>query len=235
MTVQYQTAADMAIILGYGGADESVVAGLNNLQIPGLERSTVQVQEFRNSFDRKFAGGASTTPITYSGNLVTGDTDGQTALLNYCKANTKFTDCRLYLNYITSNLDSDFVTVDTANDTSSAFQVTKHSPGAADVNGVIPFSGEMVLNGRYALFDTHYTASTIAAVDSNPDTFTDSASGFVTAGFIAGQTIIVESGDANDGVQAIIATVVAGTITLTAAGSLTAVAAGSAVTIHAGF
>lgn len=233
MTVQYQVAADMAIILKYGDADQSVVAGLNTLQGPGLSRSEIEVQEFRNDFSRKFAGGASTQTITYGGNFVIGNDKGQTQLLTYCKNNTKFTDCRIYLNYITSNLDSDFWAPDTAQDSSTGLQVLTHTPGNADINGVIPFEGSMVLNGQYALFDTHYTADTIAFVDSNPDTITDSASGFVTAGFVSGQTLIVEGTSSNDGIY-IINTVVAGTITLTAAGSLSAEGAGSDFTLHGG-
>jgi hypothetical protein len=235
MAIQYQTAADMAIILKYGTADEAVVAGLNTLHIPGLERGIVQVQEFRNDFDRKFAGGASTTAITYGGNLVTGDTKGQEQLKEYCKNNTKFTDCRIYLNYETSNLDSDFVTVDLANDESTAFQVTKHMPGEADVNGVIPFSGEMVLNGQYAGFIVHKTAAFALVAGNGTDiasTITDSGNGFVSAGFAAGQTLIIEGSTANDG-QYIITQVAVGTITL-GIGDLTAQSSGTAFTLHGG-
>lgn len=233
MTINYQFAADMAIILKYGDADQSVVAGLNQLTLPGLQRDAVQVFEFRNDYDRKFPGAAQTTPIAYAGNYVSGDTKGLDQLRTYCKNNTKFTDCRLYWNYVTSNLDSDFTTCDTANDSASGFYVTRHTPGSADVNGVIPFSGEMVLAGKYAEFSVHYTADTIAFVDSDPDTITDSASGFVTAGFVAGQTLIVEGTISNDGIY-IIDTVAAGTITLTAAGELAAESAGSDFTLHAG-
>jgi hypothetical protein len=71
------------------------------------------------------------------------------------------------------------------------------------------------------------TGTTIAFVDSDPDTITDSGSAFVTSGFAAGMTIIVtgagESG--NNTTFNAIATVAAGTITLASIAELTAEAA----------
>lgn len=76
------------------------------------------------------------------------------------------------------------------------------------------------------------TAATIAFVNSDPDTITDSGNGFVTAGFQAGDVIAVINSSSNDGIYTI-ATVVAGTITLVATDSLTAEALGANVTIAA--
>lgn len=76
------------------------------------------------------------------------------------------------------------------------------------------------------------TATTIAFVNSNPDTITDSGNGFVTAGFQAGQTITVSGSTSNNNTFTI-ASVVAGTITLVAGDSLTAESAGATVTIAA--
>jgi len=76
------------------------------------------------------------------------------------------------------------------------------------------------------------TATTIAFVNSNPDTITDSGSGFVTAGFQAGQTITVTGSVSNNNTFTI-ASVAAGTITLVAGDSLTAESAGATVTINA--
>lgn len=73
--------------------------------------------------------------------------------------------------------------------------------------------------------------TTIAFVNSNPDTITDSASGFLTAGFEPGQIIIVTTtSGTNDGVYTI-ASVAAGTITLIAADSLTTENAATAGTV----
>lgn len=78
----------------------------------------------------------------------------------------------------------------------------------------------------------NYTASTIAFVDSNPDTITDSANGFVTAGFTAGMKLQVYNSSSNDGVNHLtIATVSAGTITLSSSDAVTAEAAGSSISL----
>lgn len=74
------------------------------------------------------------------------------------------------------------------------------------------------------------TATTIAFVDSNPDTITDSGNGFVTAGFRAGQTIVV-TGSASNNSSFTLVTVAAGTLTLDAADALVVEAAGATVTI----
>lgn len=76
------------------------------------------------------------------------------------------------------------------------------------------------------------TATTISFSDADPDTIADSGSGFVTAGFRAGQTITVSGSTSNDGTYTI-ASVVAGTITLDSGDSLTTESAGDSVTITA--
>ena len=76
------------------------------------------------------------------------------------------------------------------------------------------------------------TGTVYAAVDSNPDTITSSSNNFVTAGFKAGMTIQVSgSSEAANNTTHVIASVAAGTLTLTSASSLTADGAGDSWTI----
>lgn len=82
---------------------------------------------------------------------------------------------------------------------------------------------------KYDAVVTTYTASTIAFVDSNPDTITDSANGL--GSFRVGDIVIVSGSASNDG-QYTIATVAAGTITLKSYDSLTAELAGASVTLR---
>jgi len=226
MTVSYQLGRDAAIVLKYGGVDQAVVKGLNKLGLPGLERSVVEIEEFRNDLSRQFAGGGKLGVLTYSGNLVTGDTKGQDQLKTYWLSGEKITDCRAYLNLV------DFLTVDLANDSLSAFQVTKVSPGEADKNGVFPYTGEMCLNGRPAIFTAHQTATNIAIVAGSSAADTITGTGFVDAGFEAGQTLIIEGSAADDG-QYLIASVTATLITLTT-DTVTGETAGSSITLHGG-
>jgi hypothetical protein len=81
-------------------------------------------------------------------------------------------------------------------------------------------------------------AGTIAAVDSNPDTLTDSGSGFVTAGF-ANDDVVYISGFTGAGATANLnfatiaaAGLAAGTLTFVTADALTADAAGETVTVQ---
>ena len=78
----------------------------------------------------------------------------------------------------------------------------------------------------------NYTAATIAFVNSNPDTITDSANGFVTAGFAKGQTITVSGSASNNGTY-LVTTVAAGTLTLASKETLVVEGAGASVTIKA--
>jgi len=71
---------------------------------------------------------------------------------------------------------------------------------------------------------------TIAFADTNPDTLTDSDSGFLTAGFAIGQTFEVSGSASNDG-NYLIAGVTAGTITLDAGDALVAESAGASVSL----
>ena len=93
-----------------------------------------------------------------------------------------------------------------------------------------------------AFFDTYFFKAansatitddtTLAFNDNgaNPDTITDSGSGFVTAGFIANQNINVINSASNDDTYTI-DTVVAGTITLVTGDSLTNEGTGSGATV----
>lgn len=83
--------------------------------------------------------------------------------------------------------------------------------------------------GKIAEVNGFIVANTIAFVDSNPDTITDSGSGLLTAGFVPGDEIHVEGTSNNDtnGSPYTIASVVAGTITLDAGDSLTAEGSGT--------
>jgi len=74
------------------------------------------------------------------------------------------------------------------------------------------------------------TDDTIAFLDSNPDTITDSESRFADGGFIAGQNVTVVDSTSNDGTY-LVASVITSTIVLDAGESLTAESAGAYLTI----
>jgi hypothetical protein len=88
-----------------------------------------------------------------------------------------------------------------------------------------------ICNPGYELDEYIYlNGITFAFNNVDPDTITDSDSGFVDAGFEAGHDILVEGSESNDGEYSL-ATVAAGTLTLISGDELTTEAAGENVTI----
>ena len=234
MAVNYLQAVDAAIVLDYRGTDHAVVKGLNKLSLPGMTRSVVTVDEFRNEWARKFAGGGEYTDITFGGNFVTGDTKGQDQLKQHWVDKTKLTgtDILFFLNL------TDFFATDLANDTEAGFQIVEMGGSEADKNSIYAMTGKAVANGRIAIYNVHKTdvaTPTMAFVDggAGEDTITDSGNGFVTAGFVAGQSLMVVNSTSNDGCY-LIKTVAAGTITLTSIGVLNSEAAIEGTELHGG-
>lgn len=220
---------DAALVLKYGTANQAVVKGLNKMTIPGLERAIITVSEFRRDFSYKLTGEGSYGDFGVGGNMILGDSKGQDQLSAYIKANEGFSDARLYMN------TEDFIACDLANDPTSVMKVSKVTPGQTDKNGVFSLDVGMVMSGDYCKFVAHMTADTLAFVISG-NKITDSGSGFVTAGFEVGQTLIVEGTVSNDG-QYLITAVAAGELTLDAtagSGTVAAETAGTDFTLHAG-
>lgn len=223
------------IMLKANSANESFIKGINKLGLPAMSRATAIAQEFRTDFDIEFTTSGKWGQVKYSGNLVKGDTKGQDQLKAYLVANEEFNDARIYIN------DDDFQACDLANDPDSCFQVIDHTPGEVGKEGLFPISGTWTVGGRLAWFLVHMTdvaAPTLAFVaavtpGTTSATITDSASGFVTAGFVAGQTLIVEGSTSNDG-QYTILTVAAGTLTLKVGDVLSAEASIAGCTLHGG-
>lgn len=230
MSIEFKTGQDAALVLKYGTVNQAVVKGLNKLGLPSYQRNSVTVEEFRELMSRKFTTSLTLGDITFGGNLVVGDTTGQDIMRTYMLNNTKFTDARLYLDY------NDFLTVDLANDENAAWQVMEFNPGEADKGGIFPLSGGICSNGRVAYFTAHLEGATALAFVQGAganDTITDSGNGFVTAGFQAGDTIIIEGSMSNDG-QYLIESVAAGVITLTVEGSLTSESGITGTAVHGG-
>lgn len=223
---EFLMGTDAALVLKYGGSDQSVVKGLNTIKLPELMREVVKVEEFRRDFDIEFTTGGSYGRFGGKGNLVLGDNKGQDQLKAYLKANEKFSDFRYYLNL------NDFVAMDLARDPDACVQVVHARPGETSKKAAFTFEFELTCGGDFAYFVRHLDASTLAFVATGRK-ITDSANGLVDAGFAAGQTLIVEGSAANSG-QHIIESVAAGEIVLTEASTITDEAEGAAITLHGG-
>lgn len=206
------------------------IKGLNALKIPGFDRNTVDVEEFDRDFDFTVPTSAKWETGSIAGNYVRQDVTGQRALRAKLFANEGLNNLRLYENR------DDFWTLDLANDENSTFYV-KNMPGPdVQKSGLIAFSAELLVQGLLALFDAHLTGATIAFVDGGAaeDTITDSADGFVEAGFVNGMTLLIDDSTSNDAVTALITNVAAGTLTLSVIGVLTAESGTAATVVHGG-
>jgi len=204
------TAENAGIVLNYGTANQAVVKGLNKLGLPVGSRSSISLSQFQVSYATEVAGEGKLSHVTGSGYLMKGDRLGQSALKKAMHKKTKLDETtRIYLDMEAE----DFVTLDKATDKNGFFQVIKAgSDTATEKNNVFPFDLEMICGGQPAYFFYHLTASTIAFVATG-NKITDTGNGFVTAGFEAGDTLIVEGSTNNDG-QYLITSVEAGTLTL---------------------
>lgn len=236
MAIEFVKGNKGAMVLKHGSTDQSSVKGLNKIGLPEMMRNVVKVEEFGADFAVSFTLGGEYGTIPFSGNLVVGDTKGQDQLREYMRANTSFSDARIYLN----EDDLDFIAPDEAYCTANSlndpgFQVSKITPGEIDRNGVVAYAGELVLNGPVAYFTAHDESTTLSFASSTADnSINDSASGFLTAGFAAGQTVIIEGStvSGNNG-QAIVSTAAAGKLVLTGI-TLATAAAGTTITLHGG-
>ena len=241
MAVNRKLGVNAAIVLKYGGANQATIKGLNKLTLPSLVRSKIKSEEFGIDFAVNDVGGGEHGDISYAGNMVFGDTKGQDQLKAYLKANTKFTDARIYIDKVAG----DFLAPDLAQDTAAGFQVIDHTPGEVQKNSTYPIAGKWAVCGLYAIFTVHrpdVVSNKIAFVASGTPltvgaTITDSTSQFVVNGFIAGMTLIIEGSTTNDGVY-LIKTVAAGTITLDILGAVSQLTSeaspGAACVLHGG-
>ena len=97
-------------------------------------------------------------------------------------------------------------------------QVNRAMFGAFSKNDAIPFDGQMLMNGAYAIFSEHTSAAAFAGYAFLGSTITDSGTELDLMTIAAGDTLLVEGSTtaANDGYK-IVDTVAAGVITLTTA------------------
>jgi hypothetical protein len=237
MAVNRQLGVNSAIILNFSETSQGTIKGINSLTLPALTRSKIKSEEFGVDFAANDVGGGEHGDISYSGNMITNDTKGQTQLKTYLKNNTKFTNARIYIDTETS----DFLAVDaTANDAEAGFQVIDHTPGAANKNGTYPFSGKWAVNGLYCIYDIHMNASAGATIAINASlataTIVDPGSNFIDNGITTSHTIMLDRGTTQHGPYKLIA-VTSGTLSLATAQTITS---GSGITsstthkLHAG-
>ena len=225
-----QLGVNSAVIMGWRTSDQSIVKGLNRLGVPELSRETVTVEEFGRDSSYEITTGYKQGRFTFSGYALKMDVKGQDELRARLFENREFKDCAFMLN------KDDFYGLDLARDPDGFFQVSKAHKGEVGRNDLYSFSGEITCGGLICEYIHHLVADTIgftAGSSGVKDTITDSADGFVDAGFSAGDTLIVHGSASNSGYY-IIKSVEAGKITLETEGEITTEAASSMIELDSG-
>ena len=207
------------------------VKGLNAIKIPGITRKEVEIEEFGRDFDFTVPTSAAWEKGSISGNYVREDTTGQVALRQKLFDNDGLADLRLYED------DDDFWAPDLANDANSLIFVMNNPGPEFTKAGLLPYTAELLVQGLLALFTAHVGGVTLdfVAGTATESTITDSASGFITAGFEVGQTLIIEGSTSNDTItDQTITAVAAGLLTLSTEEILTTETALAATMLHGG-
>jgi len=108
-----------------------------------------------------------------------------------------------------------------------------------NLSGFNPIQKDVVASGTPVKLSPYFVDTSIAFNNNSgtpptaatSDTITDSNSGFVSAGFLAGDKVTISGSTSNDGTYEI-QTVAAGTLTLNFSGRLTTEIAGDTVTVE---
>lgn len=196
----------------------TIIKGLNKVKIPGITRESIKIEEFGRDFDFEVPTSASWEKGSIEGNYVRNDTTGQRALRLKLFANEGLKDLRLYEN------ENDFWAPDLAKDPNSQIYVQGMPGPEINKSGVIPFSADLLVQGLLSLFTAHVSGAGItfaAGAGETPDTISDSGSGFITAGFEVGMSILIDNSTNNDSVtEALVTEVSEGSLTLSTTGMI---------------
>lgn len=199
-------------VLHAAKTNEVIVPSLQGIMLPlGFTVNEVTAIELQQPIDRTFGSGAAYTPITFDANFSKKDPT-RNELLTAAVNQTKITDSRFFAD------NCDFAALDLINDPSGSYRIGTMTPPSGAKSEIMTHTISVLPAGTSLFFDCHRSGSTLATTASGaqgtPATITDSGSGFVTAGFKAGMTLILDGIDGNDPMYVQAETVVAGTITL---------------------
>lgn len=199
-------------VLHAAKSNEVTVPSLQGIMLPeGFTVTEVESTVLGQAIDRRFGSGAIYDAINFDMYWTKGDptrVELATAAVNA----TPITDSRFYVD------ECDFSALDLITDPSGSYRIGSITPPSGAKSELITRNITVLPAGMSAYFECHIQGSTLATTANGgagtPATITDSGSGFVTAGFEAGMTVILDNIDGNNPLYAKIETVVAGTITL---------------------
>ena len=198
------------IVAKAGKTDQMLVKGLQSIALPlGATASSISISTIGQRIGIKVATGLEYENITSNYYFAKGDASQQ-YLMKCSREGTQIQDMRFYMDA------TDFAALDLISDPGGYLGVGTFSSPSGQKNEVFSGSCEFVPSGSFVLFDRHRGGTTLSFTAGGAGVsaqVTDSGSGFVTAGFKVGDTVIIDHLNGRDPLYAQIKTVVAGTMT----------------------
>lgn len=190
---------------------EAIVKGLQGMTLPlGFTQSTQEVSVIGTRIATKYATGASYEDMDTSAYFAPGDAT-QTYLSSAGRNGTQIQDMVFWLD------NTDFAALDLISDPAGYVMVSNFSSPKAEKNGLFTNNVGIAVGGSHILFNKHRSGAAIDTVAGGAGVsaqVTDADSGFLTAGFAAGDTVILANVNGLGPLYCKIKTVAAGTITL---------------------
>lgn len=198
------------VVAKAGKTDQMLVKGLQSIAIPiGATASSITLSTIGTRIGVKVATGLEYENITTNYYFAKGD-PSQQYLMKCSREGTQIQDMRFYIDA------TDFAALDLINDPGGYLGVGTFSSPSGQKNEVLSGSCEFVPSGSFIFFDRHRGGTTLSFTAGGAGVsaqVTDSGSGFVTAGFKVGDTVIIDHLEGLDPLYAKVKTVVAGTMT----------------------
>jgi len=211
----YKVASNAAIRVHCGKATEMLLRGLQSTALPiGFTASTVTVSSMGERIDQVLPTGGAYEEISVNYNFVIGD-PSQTYLMQAALNNVEIQDMRFYVD--DNALCGDFATVDLISDTGASYRVGTFSSPTGSKNELFTGTVSFLPAGASALFTAHANGTDLAFTSGTGGavaTITSTVQNFVTLGFEAGQTIILDHVNLLDPLFCKVGTVGAHLITL---------------------
>lgn len=198
------------LTINSGTSTEASVKGLQGLTLPlGFTQTTQEVSVIGTRIATKYATGASYEDMNTNYYFAKGDPT-QNYLAAAARNASQIQDMWFWMD------STDFAALDLITDPGGYVMVGTFSSPTANKNEI--FSGQIsiIIGGSHILFDTHISGTTLSFTAGGAGvsaTATDSGSGFVTAGFEVGQTVIITGVGVSTAIYAKVKTVAAGTLT----------------------
>lgn len=190
--VNFVVAQNSALVLHAAKTNEAIAKGIQGLGLLlGFTMDTITVVEMGRRIALVVPSGGTHEPSTVNSNFVPGDPT-QAELMVAAINSTKIADARQYV-----RMGCDFSAPDLISDPASGFHVGSYTdPSVDSPAGLYTNSVSFLPAGPFCLFVAHKTGTDLSYVTATR-TMTSAAADFVTSGFEAGDTAILDHLDAS--------------------------------------